>query len=1395
MPAPVKVRAPRPAVAPAVAPALGGSARKETATADAVRVRALAGNAVVSAALGGPAAPGSRPAPGSWPAPMLLAGQNLIGNQAVATHAGTLPPSGTLTPGTPAVAGPIRGALAVGGPVPGASAAGGPIPGALAEGAPDRAATGKAAKVPPQPLSKAVPPVAVKPEQKEPGAAPPEGEGKGAGKKEATGPRTPGADPKFQALRKDVRAKKHRISSSHPPAKAEAGAAQAASVPPGDDREARGKAAHAEDMDAAQPKEFNKTAFVRAVEDAVAKRAPKNLDEADSFGESGKADEVKKEVQGKVDEGQESSAKEIADTTHATPAPAPDEKPVVPLSADKIPGRPGTPDPNLAAPDPLPASATDMSAGPRQVDRQMADAQVTEEQLSFGNAREPQFDQAVQDKKTMEAHSETAPGELRTTEAKEIKQVRNTAATRGAATMAAMHGRRVTTGKNVGAGKAATKSTDEQKRIQVTAILQAVFDKTKDDVEQILKDLDKTVDDQFTRDEKRARERFTAEHQRGMGEYKDRRYSGLDGKARWVKDLFADLPEEANRIYERAKANYLTAMRQVIADVAETIERELRRAKNRIAIGRKDLKTAVDKLPVDLKAIGREAATDFEGKFDELRDTVDDKGTELVDTLATKYADAVKSVDDEIAAEKEKNKGLVSKAADAIGGVIRTIKELGRLLMGVLSKAASAVGGILRDPIGFLGKLVSAVGGGLKLFARNAGRHLEQGVLAWLLGAGAGAGLVLPPSFDILGILMILAALLGLSWMNIRSRLVRKVPKQAVAAAETAVPLVADTKKHGVRGMWSDLRTRVGDLKKDLIKNLFGYLLPTILIAGITWIVSLFNPASAFIRACKMIIDIIRFVVTQGRQIIQFVNAVLDAVIAIARGGAGGVAALVENALAKSIPVLIGALAAILGIGGIAGKVREIFQKMARPVNRAIDWVVDKIVGLVKKLWSRIKPRPKKPRSGRDEARKPARRGMPPAKARPERPRGPGSRQDRTKRPDKRKHERERRNRDLERASRDLPPRIRSMLGKGVGKLRLRIALLRWKLSYRLRTLAAEFGAGTARVVAANSPEKTLVDQIIDAQGRDLNRMIRELSEEVMNDPQVRALAAQIMQQRRGGAGTAADPIVVPSGFGGAAGARDLREQAIAGPGAPGVRQVGPGGMFTALALGRGRSFPQEEHVRLTPEGPLARELAAGSLHPGHVVVAAPVGQPGQGSYQRVARDEPSDPRQFMRAVFAVQAGQQPAPGLSAEQLARVTELARLSQLESARSTSGLVTERLGTHLARWSELSWQSRYGRLDQPMVAPGSGAVGRRTTRDIGLPPTPGLGEGIGSATAADVNNFLRMELDLVRKFVERHVATEGSLFDNDAALRKYVKKELRDHLRAVLFSPTPSSGNQP
>jgi hypothetical protein len=764
----------------------------------------------------------------------------------------------------------------------------------------------------------------------------------------------PGSDPKFTALKRDVKSKQQTVGK-HPPPASEASAAQGAAKPPQDDKQAQGKTANAEKMNAAKPGEFDKAAFIKAVNDAIAKQAPKNLDEADKFGDSGKADAVKGEVQGKVGAGKQASAKAIETTTNAPPdTAAAKEKQVTALRPDQPPPTPGAPNPSQAVPDKAPPSATDFSAGPKQVDKQMSDAQVTEEQLAKSN--EPEFTGALKDKKEGEKQAATSPGVVRAGEDKTLSGAKAQAAQAGAAAMTSMAGARVKAGKEVGAGKEGAKGDDEKKRAQVTATLQKVFDATKKDVEDILNGLDKKVDEKFTSGEKAARDAFTADYTRKIDAYKDKRYSGLLGKGRWVKDQFAGLPDEVNAFYAQARQGYVTSMQGVISSVADVIGAELTRAKQRIAKGRADLQAEVKKLPADLQAIGKQAAGEFAGKFDELTQQVNDKGTELVDTLASKYTEALKAVDEQIASEQEKNKGLIDKAIGAVKGVIDTILKLKDLLLGVLAKAAQAVTAIIKDPIGFLGKLVSAVGAGLKSFLANIASHLQKGLVSWLLGAAAKAGLQLPEKFDLKGILLLIGSLLGLTWSAIRGRIVQRgVPEQAMTAVESSVPVAQKIKNEGIGGIWEDIKEKVGDLKAGLLGKIAQYLIPTVLIAGITWIISLLNPASAFVKACKAIIDIVTFIIERGAQIVTFVNAVLDAVIAIAGGGAGGVPGLIENALALSIPVLIGFLAALLGIGGLADKVKKLFQSLSKPVMKAVDWVVSKIVGLAKKIWAKLK--------------------------------------------------------------------------------------------------------------------------------------------------------------------------------------------------------------------------------------------------------------------------------------------------------------------------------------------------------------------------------------------------------------------------------------------------------
>ena len=73
--------------------------------------------------------------------------------------------------------------------------------------------------------------------------------------------------------------------------------------------------------------------------------------------------------------------------------------------------------------------------------------------------------------------------------------------------------------------------------------------------------------------------------------------------------------------------------------------------------------------------------------------------------------------------------------------------------------------------------------------------------------------------------------------------------------------------------------------------------------AGIVWLISMLNPASAFVKACKMIYDVVMFFVEKAAQIKEFVDSILDSVESIAGGGVGAVAGYIEKTLAKMVPV------------------------------------------------------------------------------------------------------------------------------------------------------------------------------------------------------------------------------------------------------------------------------------------------------------------------------------------------------------------------------------------------------------------------------------------------------------------------------------------------------------
>ena len=763
----------------------------------------------------------------------------------------------------------------------------------------------------------------------------------------------PNAHPGFRAAKQQVGAARTR-AAAHPPAGNLAAAAGKAAKAPADDKEAQAKTAKAGDMAAAPAGTFDKAAFVAAVRAAIAKQAPKNLDDADKFAKSGKSDAIASEVKGRATAGKDASAKPMDTASKKPPDTASaKEKPVVPLAGPPAVGAPATIDAASAMPAKAPAEQTDLRSGPAETNNQMAEAGVTEEQLA--NSNEPEFTGALAAKKEGEQHSATAPAEFRAAEAATLASARQGAQAAGAQTATGLTAVRGPALQQSAGGQQAAQSKDEQNRAKVSSGIKSIFDATKTDVDAILNGLDGLVDQQFTKGEADAKAAFTAYHEAEMKRFKDRRYSGPLGWTRWTADLFLDLPPEANKIFVDAKAVYEKQMNAVIDRIADTIGGELNRAKERIAKGRKEIQTYVTGLDPALRNIGKEAAQQIGSQFDQLEESVNEKSQALAEDLAEKYVEAGKAIDEQIVALQEANKGLISKAKDAVGGAIETILKLKDMLLGVLARAAGAVEKIIKDPIGFLGNFVNAVKTGVMNFGSNILEHLKKGLQAWLFGALAEAGVEIPEKFDLKGIVSLILSLLGLTWASIRARLAKVLPEWVLTAVEKAVAVVQILATEGVGGLWKWIVEKITDLKEQVMSQIKDFVITKIITAGITWLISLLNPAAAFIKACKMIYDAVMWFVDNAERLGDFVNSVLDSVESIAAGGVGKVAGLIEKTLAKALPMVISGLASLLGLGGISDKIKKILQTIQKPVGKVVDGIIKGVVKYGKKLLGKLK--------------------------------------------------------------------------------------------------------------------------------------------------------------------------------------------------------------------------------------------------------------------------------------------------------------------------------------------------------------------------------------------------------------------------------------------------------
>ena len=145
--------------------------------------------------------------------------------------------------------------------------------------------------------------------------------------------------------------------------------------------------------------------------------------------------------------------------------------------------------------------------------------------------------------------------------------------------------------------------------------------------------------------------------------------------------------------------------------------------------------------------------------------------------------------------------------------------------------------------------------------------------------------------------------------------------------------------KDGISGAWEFIKSSLDDMKKIFLEGVMEMVIVEIVKAGITWLIGMMNPASGLAKIAKVIFDVIVFFVEKREEIKAFVQAILDTLEAICEGAPAVMAQMIENALAKMIPVLLGFLASLLGIGGIPSKIKKIITKLKMPIDKTIGGI------------------------------------------------------------------------------------------------------------------------------------------------------------------------------------------------------------------------------------------------------------------------------------------------------------------------------------------------------------------------------------------------------------------------------------------------------------------------
>ncbi len=308
-------------------------------------------------------------------------------------------------------------------------------------------------------------------------------------------------------------------------------------------------------------------------------------------------------------------------------------------------------------------------------------------------------------------------------------------------------------------------------------------------------------------------------------------------------------------------------------------------------------------------------------------------------------------------------KAFLNIAGEFIGWALAQVITLLEIIFEVVApgavpyikKAQGAFRTIIQNPVGFVGNLVRAGKMGFQLFASNIGKHLKNGLIKWITGPLGEAGVYIPKSFSLLEIIKLVLSVLGLTWQNIRSKLLKIFPEPVLAGLEKTAGIVVTLIKDGPVAAWEQIKTELSELKDQMIAKITELVTSEVVKAAVTKLVSMLNPAGAVIQAIIAVYNTITFFIQKISQIARVVGSFIDSIAAIAAGQVSAAAQKVEQTMANTLTIIIAFLAKFAGLGNIPEKIVGIINKIRKPIDKGLDKIVGWLGNMLKKFVTAVK--------------------------------------------------------------------------------------------------------------------------------------------------------------------------------------------------------------------------------------------------------------------------------------------------------------------------------------------------------------------------------------------------------------------------------------------------------